>query len=60
MLSEMKLTFLNVLLLIFITLKLTGFITWGWLWVMSPLWIPLTIWLMIILMFLIFGDNKRF
>ena len=60
MLSEVKLTFLNVLLLIFIALKLTGFITWSWLWVMSPLWIPLTIWLMIILMFLIFGDNKRF
>lgn len=27
--------------LIFITLKLTGYITWSWLWVLSPFWIPL-------------------
>jgi len=30
--------FLEVLLLIFITLKLTGFIDWSWWWVLSPLW----------------------
>ncbi len=29
----------SVLLLIFIILKLTGNITWSWLWVLSPLWI---------------------
>lgn len=29
--------------LIFITLKLTGYITWSWLWVLSPFWIPLAI-----------------
>jgi hypothetical protein len=28
------------LLLIFIVLKLSGIITWSWLWVLSPLWIP--------------------
>lgn len=31
----------SLLTLIFITLKLTGFIAWSWLWVLSPLWIPL-------------------
>jgi len=35
--------FATVLGLIFITLKLTGFITWSWLWVLSPFWIPITI-----------------
>ena len=35
--------FLSILALIFITLKLTGYITWSWLWVLSPIWIPLLI-----------------
>lgn len=30
--------FLSILALIFITLKLTGYITWSWLWVLAPLW----------------------
>jgi hypothetical protein len=30
-----------VLFLIFMTLKLTGHITWSWWWVTAPLWIPL-------------------
>lgn len=29
--------FLSILQLIFITLKLTGFINWSWWWVLSPL-----------------------
>jgi hypothetical protein len=29
-----------ILFLIFMTLKLTGNITWSWWWVASPLWIP--------------------
>jgi len=32
----------GILGLIFITLKLTGHITWSWLWVLAPFWIPLT------------------
>lgn len=34
---------LGILGLIFITLKLTGHITWSWLWVLSPFWIPFAI-----------------
>lgn len=34
---------LGILGLIFITLKLTGYITWSWLWVLSPFWIPIAI-----------------
>lgn len=29
--------FLGILQLIFITLKLTGHITWSWFWVLSPI-----------------------
>ena len=35
--------FLGLLTLLFIGLKLTGHITWSWLWVVSPLWIPISI-----------------
>jgi hypothetical protein len=31
--------FLEVLTLIFVTLKLIGEITWPWVWVLAPLWI---------------------
>ena len=34
------LSFTQILALIFIVLKLTDYITWSWLWVLSPLWIP--------------------
>ncbi len=29
-----------ILFLIFMTLKLTNYITWSWWWVTAPLWIP--------------------
>lgn len=31
-----------ILFLIFMTLKLTGFINWSWWWVTAPLWIPIS------------------
>lgn len=27
----------------FIGLKLTGYVTWPWLWVLAPFWIPIAI-----------------
>lgn len=33
-------TFLGVLAIVFITLKLLNLITWSWWWVLSPIWIP--------------------
>ena len=33
--------FTDVLLIVFVVLKLCGVITWSWLWVLSPLWISL-------------------
>lgn len=30
--------FLPLLALLFIALKLTGYITWSWWWVLAPLW----------------------
>lgn len=33
----------SILFLIFLTLKLTNNIQWSWVWVTSPLWIPIVI-----------------
>ena len=41
--------FNSLLLTLFIVLKLTKFISWSWLWVFAPLWIPIA------LLFLIFA-----
>jgi hypothetical protein len=35
--------FTSLLAVLFIGLKLTGYIDWSWWWVLSPLWIPLAI-----------------
>jgi hypothetical protein len=34
----MKLGFFGLTFLVFLVLKLTGQITWSWLWVTAPLW----------------------
>lgn len=36
-------TFFGLLTIVFITLKLTGYIAWSWWWVLSPLWLPLIV-----------------
>jgi hypothetical protein len=35
--------FLGLLTILFVALKLTGHIDWSWLWVLSPLWGPITL-----------------
>ena len=38
----------TVLFLVFLVLKLTDNIDWSWWWVTSPLWIPLTLGIVIL------------
>jgi len=48
----MSFPFLSILALVFITLKLAGIgvvATWSWWWVLSPIWLPITVVLGIIL-----------
>lgn len=40
--------FTSLLAVLFIGLKLTGYIDWSWWWVLSPLWIPLAIVLLVL------------
>jgi len=49
----------GILGLIFITLKLTGHITWSWLWVLAPFWIPLIIVLLLFLIVFIFAVGRK-
>lgn len=35
--------FTSLLTLLFIGLKLTGFIDWSWWWVLSPVWVTLVL-----------------
>jgi hypothetical protein len=35
--------FSGLLTILFIGLKLTGQIDWDWLWVLSPIWLPFTV-----------------
>ena len=51
--------FLGLLTLLFIGLKLTGYITWSWVWVLSPLWVPISIALIFfIFMIILLGLNN--
>lgn len=43
----------GALLVLFVGLKLTGFIDWSWWWVLSPAWIPLAV--TVVLMIFGFG-----
>ncbi len=51
-------SFLGLLTVVFITLKLCGIITWSWWWVLSPLWISaglgLVVWIVLIIIGLFF------
>ena len=40
--------FTGLLTLLFIGLKLTGYITWSWWWVLSPIWIVALIVLVVV------------
>lgn len=46
--------FTTLLAVAFIVLKLCNVITWSWLWVLAPLWIPFVIWLVVVVAVLIF------
>ena len=41
--SSGGISFCGLLTVLFIALKLIGFIGWSWLWVLAPIWIPLVL-----------------
>lgn len=47
--------FCGLLAIVFIVLKLIGKIDWSWLWVLSPLWIPIAIALVVFAIVVLIG-----
>ena len=47
--SSSGISFSGLLTVLFIGLKLTGYINWPWIWVLSPIWISVSIVVAIIL-----------
>lgn len=47
--------FCGLLTIAFIVLKLTGYISWSWWWVLAPTWIPLAL---VLICLLVFGVCK--
>lgn len=50
---------LDILLIIFVVLKVTGNITWSWWWVLSPIWIPLAAFLSVFTIALLVGVIRK-
>lgn len=43
----------TLLTVLFVGLKLTGVITWSWLWVLSPIWISIALGGLVLLLILV-------
>ena len=44
-----SLGFVSILTIVFIVLKLCKIIDWSWVWVLSPIWISMLLWMVIIM-----------
>lgn len=56
---KLELPILSILGLIFITLKLIGYINWSWWYVLMPFWLPIVVGLLIITLIAVFGLIRR-
>lgn len=50
--------FFGLLTIVFITLKLTDYIDWSWWWVLSPLWIPFVVIVLVIVLLAMFTNGR--
>ncbi len=52
-------SFISVLTLIFMVLKLTNNISWSWIWVLSPIWISAILIILMLGIILVIGKIKK-
>lgn len=57
--SSSGLGFGSVLTIIFVVLKLVGVIDWSWWWVLSPIWISIGLWLIVVVVCAIYLTNAN-
>lgn len=50
--------FAEVLGIVFIALRLCGVIGWPWVWVLAPIWVPICLWLLAVLIAFIWAMLK--
>lgn len=54
--AQSDVSFCRLLAILFIAFKLSGIITWSWVWVLSPIWIPIVIVSLIALLMWLFNE----
>ncbi len=42
--------FVGLLTIVFIVLKLTGYISWSWWWVLSPIWLSTSLFIAVLIL----------
>lgn len=50
--------FFGLLTILFVGLKLTGYIAWSWWWVLSPIWIPLSLGITLMVIALVLSSKE--
>ena len=56
--SSSGIGFFGLLTVLFVGLKLTNYVDWSWWWILSPLWIPIILFLLIFIIAFIVVDTK--
>ena len=57
--SKNGISFNSLLAIVFVTLKLCHVIDWSWWWVLSPLWIPASIVILVLVVILVLAAIKK-
>ena len=50
--------FCSLLFMVFLVLKLTGVIHWSWWWVTSPMWMPVALFLVVLVVAVSIAEMK--
>nr|DAE55077.1 MAG TPA: transmembrane protein [Caudoviricetes sp.] len=50
--------FFGALTILFIGLKLGNVITWSWLWILAPMWIPTIIGIMVLIIYALYYEIR--
>jgi len=53
--SSSGIGFGGLLTIVFIVMKIMGYIAWSWWWVLSPIWISILLIILVVLLVLAFG-----
>ena len=57
--TKVSIDFTGLLQLLFIALKLMGYINWSWLWVLSPLWISVMFLIIVVVVIELVENRPR-